>query len=144
MSIKVCVFGYRAKILSFTSPCCVVEGNPGLIRQANSGKTAVFLIWNPGSGRRANPGPRSQGPGPRTWDLGPGVLGPGSQVLGPRARSQVGRPMDQHACLGRPRWHTNLAGLSLFLIRKHGGPWFSGTLVIGDPQEDVEKSKDLC
>ena len=26
--------------------------------------------------------------------------------------------------------------------RKHGEPWFSGTLVIGDPQEDVENSRD--
>ena len=29
------------------------------------------------------------------------------------------------------------------LVRKHGEPWFSGTLVIGDPQEDVEKSGDV-
>ena len=27
--------------------------------------------------------------------------------------------------------------------RKHGEPWFSGTLVIGDPQENVEKSGDF-
>ena len=26
--------------------------------------------------------------------------------------------------------------------RKHGEPWFSGTLVIGDPQENVEKSEE--
>ena len=27
--------------------------------------------------------------------------------------------------------------------RKHGEPWFSGTLVIGDPQEDEDKSADF-
>ena len=27
--------------------------------------------------------------------------------------------------------------------RKHGEPWFSGTLVIGDPQENGETSEDL-
>ena len=26
--------------------------------------------------------------------------------------------------------------------RKHGEPWFSGTLVIGDPQENREKSEE--
>ena len=27
--------------------------------------------------------------------------------------------------------------------RKHGEPWLSGTLVIGDPQENVDKAKDV-
>ena len=27
--------------------------------------------------------------------------------------------------------------------RKHGEPWFSGTLVIGDPQENVENPEDF-
>ena len=27
-------------------------------------------------------------------------------------------------------------------FRKHGEPWFSGTLVIGDPQENGEKSEE--
>ena len=29
-----------------------------------------------------------------------------------------------------------------WFFRKHGEPWFSGTLVIGDPQENEEKSRD--
>ena len=28
-------------------------------------------------------------------------------------------------------------------VRKHGEPWFSGTLVIGNPQENGEKPKDI-
>ena len=27
--------------------------------------------------------------------------------------------------------------------RRHGKPWFSGTLVIGDPQENGEKSEEF-
>ena len=29
------------------------------------------------------------------------------------------------------------------MVRKHGEPWFSGTLVIGDPQENVETPVDF-
>ena len=34
------------------------------------------------------------------------------------------------------------AKLHMSSYRKHGEPWFSGTLVIGDPQENGEKSEE--
>ena len=51
---------------------------------------------------------------------------------------ECGRPgQPDRTVLQQPETSNNRTG------RKHGEPWFSGTLVIGDPQENVEKSDDF-